>query len=470
MAERHKKLLLDPDAPEAGSPVLREVAGAGHIPDVSLTLRLARERAGYEVKDVAQVLRIRAAHLEAIESGRFKDLPGPTYVTGFLRSYADFLGIDRDQIVNRYREEIGAAGRQKLSFPVPSYEGRMPRPWLILVALILVGLAYGGWHYYSTRDSGQREAVAEPPAEATMQAADAAADQRIPVAAEPSSASPEQPAIADAGAPSEAAADPVSDATAGAPDDSATTAASGGVGGSLFGGTDTAATTATATATDAASTVAAGSDAATAASEPSVTTDTLPPPATADGAATATNVTTSGNLWDNTGATTASSPAQSVAPGIEGEQGAELGAALAEDGDDFGASSVEPVRLGDEAAVAALDQEGEAATAGAPAQTAVAPLATASADSRVVITARADSWVQIQGPGNELVMTRILRPGESYAVPERPGLTMVTGNAGGLEVAVDGQPVGSLGAMGVVKRGIALDPDSLRATYGGAGQ
>jgi cytoskeleton protein RodZ len=130
----------------------------------------------------------------------------------------------------------------------------------------------------------------------------------------------------------------------------------------------------------------------------------------------------------------------------------------------------EPVRS-DETDLAALEDGSGATVADTPGTTEATPvMATSSADARVVITARADSWVQIQGPGNELVMTRILRPGESYPVPERPGLVMVTGNAGGLEVVVDGRPVGSLGAMGVVKRGIALDPDSLRATYGSAGQ
>ena len=86
-----------------------------------------------------------------------------------------------------------------------------------------------------------------------------------------------------------------------------------------------------------------------------------------------------------------------------------------------------------------------------------------NADARVVITATDDSWVQVQGPDNELLLTRILHAGDLYRVPDRPGLVMVTGNAGGLQVRVDDATAPALGPLGVVIRNIALDPDRLLA-------
>ena len=86
-----------------------------------------------------------------------------------------------------------------------------------------------------------------------------------------------------------------------------------------------------------------------------------------------------------------------------------------------------------------------------------------NADARVVITAIDDSWVQVQGPDNELLLTRILHAGDSYRVPDRPGLVMVTGNAGGLQMRVDDATAPALGPLGVVMRNIALDPDRLLA-------
>ena len=75
--------------------------------------------------------------------------------------------------------------------------------------------------------------------------------------------------------------------------------------------------------------------------------------------------------------------------------------------------------------------------------------------------ATADSWVQFQDPDNELLLTRILRAGDVYQVPNRSGLLMVTGYAGALELRVDGNPVGALGPIGVVRRNVLLDPDTL---------
>ena len=86
-----------------------------------------------------------------------------------------------------------------------------------------------------------------------------------------------------------------------------------------------------------------------------------------------------------------------------------------------------------------------------------------NADYRIAIQATADSWVQIQGPNNELLLTRILRTGDIYQVPNRSGLFMVTGNAGALEVRVDGTLVEALGPIGVVRRNVSLDPKTLVA-------
>jgi hypothetical protein len=56
---------------------------------------------------------------------------------------------------------------------------------------------------------------------------------------------------------------------------------------------------------------------------------------------------------------------------------------------------------------------------------------------------------------------RILKAGESYAVPNRRGLFLTTGNAGSIEVKVDGRPIPSLGRVGSVRRDLSLDAESL---------
>lgn len=84
-----------------------------------------------------------------------------------------------------------------------------------------------------------------------------------------------------------------------------------------------------------------------------------------------------------------------------------------------------------------------------------------ASEGRIVIRATGDSWTQVRDANGNVVFSRILRAGEAYNVPDRPGLTMSTGNAGALDVRVDGQGAPSLGRSGMVERGIALDPEKL---------
>ncbi|MFO1118913.1 MAG: helix-turn-helix domain-containing protein [Rhodospirillales bacterium] len=89
--------------------------------------------------------------------------------------------------------------------------------------------------------------------------------------------------------------------------------------------------------------------------------------------------------------------------------------------------------------------------------------APAAASSRIVLRAKADSWVEVRDTQtNSVLIGRLLRSGEAYAVPDRPGLRLITGDAGGLLVYVDGNVVPSLGKDGAFMGGVGLDPDALR--------
>jgi cytoskeleton protein RodZ len=98
-----------------------------------------------------------------------------------------------------------------------------------------------------------------------------------------------------------------------------------------------------------------------------------------------------------------------------------------------------------------------------PEPSAVAAVPATPAAGRIVLRARQDSWVQIQAAGGVTVVARTLRAGESYAVPAQPGLRLTTGNAGALDVIVDGQVAPALGQIGAVRRNVILDPVRLRA-------
>lgn len=84
-------------------------------------------------------------------------------------------------------------------------------------------------------------------------------------------------------------------------------------------------------------------------------------------------------------------------------------------------------------------------------------------EGRIVIRATSDSWTQIRDAAGNIVFSRILRSGESYNAPDREGLALWTGNAGGLDIRVDGRLVPSIGRVGFVQRSVPLDPVRLVA-------
>ena len=64
---------------------------------------------------------------------------------------------------------------------------------------------------------------------------------------------------------------------------------------------------------------------------------------------------------------------------------------------------------------------------------------------------------------NQIVFTNLLKAGEEYNVPNEAGLKLETGNAGALEILVDGKAVPSIGQEGMVRRSVQMDPALLKA-------
>lgn len=98
-----------------------------------------------------------------------------------------------------------------------------------------------------------------------------------------------------------------------------------------------------------------------------------------------------------------------------------------------------------------------------PAPVAVAPPAPPVSESRMVLRLKADAWIQVRERQGQVLLNRVMRGGESWPVPKGAQLLLTTGNAGGTELVVDGQPTPPLGAVGVVRRDVALEPDALKA-------
>ncbi len=347
--------IAEPEAPP-GSPF-----------GVGPALRAARAKMGKSLADCSKQLRIRQPFLEALEDGRHADLPGGTYAAGFLRTYSEYLGLDGEELVRRFRDE-GAGGftaRAELSFPSPVTEGRIPGGAVIFLGIVLAAVAYGGWYMLSFHESKVAEMVPPLPDRLSTifnRQAALTGDAKAP------------PSASDVIKPGE---------------------------------------------------------------EQAVVKEDVVPPAEVEEDKTA-----------------AAAPVQPMVAPVEQTSAAP--------------TTVEPPKT---ETPKAETPKAEAPKAETPkAETPKVETDTGNGkvfgaeytDARVVLRANSDDcWVQVREMDGSLLVSRLLRRGDSYRVPNRPGLTLMVGNAGSLEVSVDGHKGPALGAIGQVRRDIRLDPDTL---------
>lgn len=79
---------------------------------VGETLRNAREEKGISIQKVAEATSIRIMYLEAIEKEQFDLIPGEVYLKGFIRNYANFVGLNGPEMVEKYKEQVAVQKRQ----------------------------------------------------------------------------------------------------------------------------------------------------------------------------------------------------------------------------------------------------------------------------------------------------------------------------------------------------------------------
>ena len=409
-------------------------------PSIGAELRDARLKLGQELADVASVLRIRRVFLEAIEEDHFDQLPGAPYATGFVRAYAGHLGLDADEVVRCFKEQASGLERQTdLAFPEVITESRIPRGAILLISVVLVVTAYGGWYYLSTNNISISEIIPAVPEKLAS----------LVLGEGPGAPAPDAAPTAEAGAPEPATAPAAPDAGAGEQE-----AASAPV----------KEEEPKATAKPPAAAAAGRAEPGPEGSSPSELAATSPPPPET-ASTSAPEPSSRGGAGAMPAATAPSDEGGGEAPALPApEPFASSPEALA----------IEPASQTRSAAVTAAPAATRLPLTGVPEIPRVPPQSAAlperqprvygegNSDSRVILRATRDSWIQVHGADDVLLLTRILRAGDSYRVPNRTGLTLRTGNAGALEILVDGEPVPPIGSFGAVRRDVSLDPNRLK--------
>jgi cytoskeleton protein RodZ len=332
-------------------------------------LRERRTQLRLDLDAVAEALCIKPVYLAAIEQGRTEELPGPTYAIGFIRAYANYLGLDGERILDLYREEkADVRTRPDLTLPVPLEKRSVPGGRVLLTGLVVALCGYGAWYYVATGERERPERVAAVPAELQLLTAPPPSVQGAPTQAAPIETSPVQ---------------------AGAPAPVAVTASS------------------VSPAVPQARLAVAGASSARTVAAPQFGSGVLMQQQSAAGP-----VAPAGGAVESLPSGTTPAPSDGASAGGQSQ----------------------PVAAG----------------------------TSATPSGSIDIRARADCWIQIRDADQGIVFARVLKAGETYRVP-RAGLILRTGNAGALEMLVNGKPAPSIGALGTLRRDVQLEPEALRS-------
>jgi len=126
--------------------------------EIGSSLREARERKKLDLREIEEATKVRARYIRALEDEEFEILPGQTYVRGFLRAYANYLGLDGQLYVDEYTSRFFVAEedtpllRRRRARKLPSRYPHVERNVVILAlagivalaALVIVAWRFGG--------------------------------------------------------------------------------------------------------------------------------------------------------------------------------------------------------------------------------------------------------------------------------------------------------------------------------------
>jgi hypothetical protein len=131
--------------------------------EIGSSLREARLRRKLELSQVEHDTRIRAKYLMALEDDRFEALPGTAYAKGFLRTYADYLGLDGSRFVDEYNALFTPEEEPAPVAPARIRRGGAVRaPWLLAVP-VAAAIALVAWQVASSGGHGRAELRPPPP-------------------------------------------------------------------------------------------------------------------------------------------------------------------------------------------------------------------------------------------------------------------------------------------------------------------
>ncbi len=394
-----------PECPEEVSEPLQS-SMLNDAPDhtgVGSRLREARLDSKRSLKQVVSALKIRLVYIQAIEEERYSDLPGSAYGLGFVRSYAEYLGLDHDQIVRDFRAETANYNRPTdLHFPEPEAKSQTPPVAVAVVSLLVAATLYMSWDqwpdFWQNQFSKFDQSIIPVPPFSDSQPSEVSPDAVVQM--ETTLKNNDLPDRDEVGSENQNIFTTVPDQAG-----------------------------------------------------PEVL-ETMPDQdiGSRPGLSSSLDDGIPGGHNATEDRTTEENDLQGVGP---------QGLILPEGSDLYWNSSQGRFMPRSSLDITATDPGRNMSTDADRIEEEPKIYGELDADVRIVIEATQDSWVQIRDPDGTLLLTRVLLPGERFRVPDRPGLSLTTGNAGGIRILVDGNSAPPIGPEGAVRRDVLLEPEDL---------
>lgn len=135
-----------------------------HVGEV---LRQSREERDITLDMVADELMIRRFYLDALENGTFTDLPERVYAMGFVKNYANYLGLDAKAMMDQFKRDAygarqGAHYQVELNMPEPVVHSVVPGRSAMLTAVVFLVLLIAGVIWLTQKDKTTVDTIPEP--------------------------------------------------------------------------------------------------------------------------------------------------------------------------------------------------------------------------------------------------------------------------------------------------------------------
>jgi cytoskeleton protein RodZ len=390
-------------------------SNADDIRNIGNILKTARELRNENIKQVSNILRIRQVYLEAIENNQFDALPGSVYIIGFIRTYSDYLGLDADELIQNYKSgNLANAKNSKLDFPSGVKEHSIPSGVIIMLGLMLSAIGYGSWYYISSKSVVSTEQVTSVPDKLTSLTTGKAklTDKESASNLNIIDSSSNLPNIV----PSK--------------------------------------------------NIPTNTEKFVKKTDETVVIDKKVEPQSLNldipSELAKKNITKNPQFTKkNPIDVVEEKKLQIKTPDLDLATDPPTKQPDEEPLESKLQKKVKPMMM-PEAVPEITNLARKKLKTASTSQPSINVKQNEETDSRITLRAVNDSYIQVRdNEANQLLVTRLLKQGDTYQVPNRPGLSLITGNAGALNILVDGKIVPSIGSAGIVRRNVVLDAQRL---------